>query len=155
MSQPVFYQRWDIVKLAEAMIMTPAEAQAFFIDGRIGGRLFERAVCDKIGGQMASSQAAPYDVIDQAGDLWEVRALTRHGVRFNPSNQHGSKRAYEQGAFLSKLDGIRGFYIADLSRFPEVPFYQVFSQTVRDWHQAGRLSDGHLTYPQARSLFAG
>jgi hypothetical protein len=155
MSQPVFWQRWDIAKLAEAMLLSPAEARAFFVDGRRGGFLLEGAVRDRIGGRLAPGMGAPYDVIGGEGDLWEVRALTAGGVRFNPSNQRGSMRSYSEGAFLAKLAGIKGFYVADLTRFPDVPFYLLLSPTVRDWHRAGRLHEAHLTYRQAQALFAG
>lgn len=155
MSQPVFYGHWDIDDVSRALDIPPAEARAFFIDGRRGGFLLEGKVCRQIGGTPAPSQRSPYDVTDPEGRRWEVRALTENGIRFTPSNQTGSGREYNESAFLDKLAGISGFYIANLTLFPDVPFYLVSSDQVRAWHRAGKLSNGHMLYSQARALFAG
>jgi len=153
MSQPVFRHHWDINDVATALGISPAAARDFFLDGRRGGHLIEEVAARHTGGVRAPSEKAPYDVIDSAGRRWEVRALTKNGVRFTPSIQTGGGREYDETRFLAKLDGVVGYYIANLTRFPDVPFYQLSSAQIRAWHTSDKMSKGRLTYLQAKALF--
>jgi hypothetical protein len=155
MSQPVFTHHWDLAKLSEALGLPAVETKAFFIDGRRGGFLLEGVVRDYLKGALANKTEAPYDVLDSAGGRWEVRALTVRGIRFNPSNQQGAGRMYNELTFLAKVAGVIGYYIADLTHFPDVPFYRVPSSAVLTWHRSGALHSAHMTYLQAKTLFAG
>ncbi|MCX7379822.1 MAG: hypothetical protein NTY94_24080, partial [Alphaproteobacteria bacterium] len=71
--------------------------------------------------------------------LWEVRSITRQGVYFNPSNQVGSGRKFNEEGFQSKMSGIKGFILCDIVGFPLVDVYVVPVENVLRWHQAQSL----------------
>lgn len=71
--------------------------------------------------------------------MWEVRSITRQGVYFNPSNQVGSGRVFNEDGFQAKLAGIKGFILSDIVGFPVVDVFVVPVQNVLRWHQARTL----------------
>jgi hypothetical protein len=66
--------------------------------------------------------------------MWEVRSITRQGVYFNPSNQVGSGRVFNEGGFQAKLAGIKGFILSDVVGFPVVDVFVVPVDNVLRWH---------------------
>jgi len=71
--------------------------------------------------------------------MWEVRSITRQGVYFNPSNQVGSGRRFDEDGFQLKMSGIKGFILSDIVGFPVVDVFVVPVDNVVRWHRAGLL----------------
>jgi len=74
-----------------------------------------------------------YDIIDSEGDKWEVRSLTKDGVYFCPSYMVGSGRDFDEVGFLTKLNNIKGYVIADITKFPNIPFWIIPKSKVMSW----------------------
>jgi hypothetical protein len=148
--------RWDLTELSRAMRLPDAAVREYFTDGRRVSFLLERRVATEVlHGRTAPSEGAPFDAIDASGGRWEVRSLSRHGVYFCPSNMVGSSRHFEEAGFLQKLAGIRGYVVADIERFPEVPYWRVDSEQVRAWWRDGSLgSDSKVSRDKALALLA-
>ena len=51
----------------------------------------------------------------------------------------GSGRRFEKGGFLSKLGGIHGYVVSDITAFPRVPYWLIEGALVRQWWDAGKL----------------
>jgi hypothetical protein len=141
--QTRFTLKWDLDALADALGMKPAEVKEYLSDGRRASFLIERRLKkDNAGWKLAPSEGADYDLSDPEGGKWEVRSITRGGVYFNPSNQVGSSRSFDEGAFLAKLSKIKGFILSDIVDFPTVDVFVIPSKTVRKWYKAGDLGAG-------------
>ena len=91
------------------------------------------------GWKLAPSEGAGYDLLDPDGGMWEVRSITRQGVYFNPSNQVGSGRVFNEDGFQSKLKGIEGFILSDIVGFPVVDIFVVPVENVLRWHRENAL----------------
>ncbi len=128
----------------------------YFTDGRRVSFILERRIASEVlHGQTAPSEGAPFDAIDGSGGRWEVRSLSRHGVYFCPSNMVGSSRHFEEAGFLKKIQGIRGYVVADIERFPEVPYWRIPSAQVLAWWRNGELgSDSKISRARALEMFA-
>ena len=87
------------------------------------------------------SEKSPYDAIDDKGGRWEVRSLSHRGVYFCPSYMVGSGRSFAEAGFLLKLDDIKGYILADVSLFPDVPFWILPVATVRQWYMSRQLGN--------------
>ena len=74
-------------------------------------------------------------MVDEIGDKWEVRSISAGGVYFCPSYMVGSGRSFNEPGFLQKLAEIKGYILTDITSFPDVPFWIVKSETVKDWWQ--------------------
>lgn len=131
---------WDTSQIAKALKITEADVQEYFTDGRRVSFILERRLAYEIlKGRLAPSEGAGYDLFDSKGDKWEVRSITRNGIYFSPSYMVGSGREFEEAGFLRKLDEVKGYIISDGESFPDVPFWIIDSQQVRDWWESGRL----------------
>lgn len=129
-----FVLEFDADKLAEAFGVTLADIQEFMTDGRRASFIIERRLkWGHPGWELAPSEGAGYDLQSPTGGLWEVRSITRGGVYFNPSAQVGSGRAFAEAGFITKLDAIEGFILADITAFPIVPVTVVPVSFVRQW----------------------
>lgn len=51
----------------------------------------------------------------------------------------GSGRSFNEPGFLDKLRDLKGYILADVETFPDVPFYIVLSEEVRVWWLARHL----------------
>jgi len=51
----------------------------------------------------------------------------------------GSGRKFEKNGFLSKLKEIRGYIVADIESFPQIPFWIIPSQQILIWWNDGKL----------------
>ena len=84
-------------------------------------------------------EGAGFDLIDPEGGKWEVRSISRGGVYFCPSYMVGSGRHFEEAGFISKLSEIRGYIIADIESFPNIPFWIIPADQVRNWWNERKL----------------
>ncbi len=128
----------------------------YFTDGRRVSFILERRIASEVlHGRPAPSEGAPYDAIDDHEGRWEVRSLTRHGMYFCPSNMVGSSRHFDEAGFMKKLTGIRGYVVADIEDFPDVPYWRVSSERVAEWWRAGELgADSKISREKALAMLA-
>ncbi len=130
---------WDIKKLSESLYISENDVKLYFTDGRKVSFLYERRLTYEIvKGKLAQSEGKGYDIIDLQGNKWEVRSITKR-VYFNPSNQVGSQRKFDEIKFLEKLQEIKGYILVDIMSFPEVPFWIIDKQIVLDWWNQKKL----------------
>ena len=135
-----FTLSWDEKELAAAFRVTVEDIKEMMTDGRRASFIIERRlVLEHPGWQLAKSEGAAYDLIDPDKRTWEVRSITRGGVYFNPSNQVGSGRRFEEAGFQRKLDGIEGFILTDIVTFPSIDVFVVPIEIVRRWHRSHEL----------------
>src|ERR1044071_9674221 len=147
--------RWDLAELSRAMRLPGDSVRDYFTDGRRVSFLLERRIASEVlHGRTAPSEGAPFDAIDSFGGRWEVRSISRHGIYFCPSNMVGSSRHFEERGFLEKLKGIRGYVVADIESFPDVPYWRVTSEQVLQWWRDGALgADSKVSREKALALF--
>jgi hypothetical protein len=130
---------WKIDELASALQILPEDVVAYFTDGRRVSFILERHIARHYGGKLANSERDSYDFQDKKGRKWEVRSITKQGTYFNPSVQVGAGRKFAESGFRTKVQGIYGFILCDITNFPEVPIYEIKSQTVIDWFEKGLI----------------
>ena len=131
---------WDLEAVAKALKIQPDDVREYFTDGRRVSFILERRIAREVlRGQVAESEGADHDVLDAEGARWEVRSVTRGGVYFCPSYMVGSGRSFNEPGFLDKLRDLKGYILADVETFPDVPFYIVSADEVRTWWQARQL----------------
>ena len=132
---------WDVEALTNAMKLDTTEVEQYFKDGRRMSFILERRIArELIGGQIAESEGAGYDLLDKNGGKWEVRSLTARGVYFNPSVDVGGGRSFNLENFIAKLEQIDGYLIADITKFPNVPVYAVNKEIVLAWYKSGAIN---------------
>ena len=151
------YLTWDIGLLAEAMQITPKDVHAYFTDGRRVSFIMERRIAyEVIGGTLAASEGAGFDLLDREGGKWEVRSITKSGIYFCPSYMVGSRRKFEEQGFLNKLDEIRGYVLSDVQSFPNIPYWIISESIVRNWWNKGMLGNTtKITRNKALALIQG
>jgi DNA-binding XRE family transcriptional regulator len=131
-----FEIRFDRAELAKALGVSEQDIQEYLTDGRRASFIIERRLkWDNPDWNLAPSEGAGFDLIDPTGNRWEVRSITRQGVYFNPSNQVGSGRVFNEAEFLNKLRSVAGFILADVTKFPLVPVFKFPVENVFDWHE--------------------
>lgn len=131
-----FQLRWDEEELARAFKVTTKDVREYLTDGRRVSFIIERRLMwENQGWKLAPSEGAGYDLLDPDGGMWEVRSITRQGVYFNPSNQVGSGRLFNEEGFQAKLSGIKGFILSDIVGFPIVDVFVVPVENVLRWHR--------------------
>ena len=135
-----FQMRWDEDELARAFKVEVSDVREYLTDGRRVSFIIERRLkWENQGWTLAPSEGAGYDLLDPQGGMWEVRSITRQGVYFNPSNQVGSGRKFDEAGFQDKLRNIKGFILSDIVGFPIVDVVVVPVQNVLRWHASGYL----------------
>lgn len=135
-----FQLRWDEEELARAFKITTQDVREYLTDGRRVSFIIERRLkWENLGWELAPSEGAGYDLLDPHGGMWEVRSITRGGVYFNPSNQVGSGRAFNEVGFQEKLAGVEGFILSDIVGFPVVDVFVVPVANVLRWYRTGAL----------------
>jgi len=132
--------RWDVRELARALKIPEDDVREYFTNGRRVSFIVERRIAREVfkGAQLAP-RGAGFDFIDEHGGKWEVRCITQSGIYFCPSYMVGSGRHFDEEGFLRKLSELEGYVVADVVRFPEVPFWVIPSEQVREWWEAGEL----------------
>ena len=135
-----FTMSWNEQELAHAFRVEREDVREYLTDGRRVSFIIERRLkWENPGWELAPSEGAGYDLLDPEGKKWEVRSITRGGVYFNPSNQVGSSRSYNEEGFQKKLYEIDGFILSDIMKFPDVEIFVVPVQNVLRWHERGLL----------------
>ena len=135
-----FQLRWDEEELARAFKVTPDDVREYLTDGRRVSFIIERRLkWENPGWSLAPSEGAGYDLLDPEGGKWEVRSITGGGVYFNPSNQVGSGRKFNEDGFQLKMSGIKGFILSDIVGFPVVDVFVVPVENVLRWHRGQAL----------------
>ena len=131
---------WNTIAIAEALKLNLADVKPYFRDGRRISFLLERRLAKGfIPGTLASSERDPYDIVQANGKKWEVRCITKGGVKFGPSKNTGGSRKFSESDFFKKLDDISGYALCDVTAFPTVEVYKVTSSHVRKLYKAGLL----------------
>lgn len=136
---------FDVPHLARGMRITEEEVGQYFTDGRRISFILERRTArELLEGQISKSEGDAWDIIDAHGDLWEVRSLSQK-IYFCPSYMVGSGRSFDEAGFLKKLSQIRGYVLADITLFPEIPVWLVEASDVKTWYETGQLGAGTHT----------
>jgi hypothetical protein len=131
---------WSLTQLAVALKISEKDVKKYFTDGRRVSFILERRIAfEVVHGTLAKSEGAGYDLFDPHGGKWEVRSITRDGIYFCPSYMVGSGRSFNQEGFLQKLDDIKGYIVADVIKFPQIPFWIIPVENIRRWWQEGKL----------------
>jgi len=130
---------WDLAEVSKALQLTEVETKEYFTDGRRVSFMIERRLAKILGGTLAPSEGASFDLLDSEGKKWEVRSLTKGGIYFCPSYMVGSGRAFEEKGFLKKLQEIKGYLISDITKFPKVPYWSISSEKIKELYLGGHL----------------
>jgi hypothetical protein len=134
---------WDLHQIASSLKLTPKDTKDYFTDGRRVSFVLERRLAFEVmGGTLASSEGAGFDLIDNKGKKWEVRSITRSGIYFCPSYMVGSGRSFDEEGFLNKLNEIEGYIVSDIELFPNIPFWKIDKTTVQNWYDKNMLGSG-------------
>lgn len=140
MAKPYGTFKWNIKEIANALKIKETDVRLYFTDGRRVSFLLERRLAYEIlHGKLAPSEGAGYDLTDSHGDKWEVRSITKDGIYFCPSYMVGSGRFFKENGFLKKLEEVKGYIISDIEHFPEVPFWIISTEQIRNWWEKGEL----------------
>ena len=148
---------WNIQAIADALRLTPGEVQEYFTDGRRVSFVLERRLArEVVGGTLAPSEGAGFDLLDADGGKWEVRSISKGGIYFCPSYMVGSGRSFEKDGFLRKMDEILGYVVSDITLFPSIPYWIIPVDHVRDWWIQGELGkNSKITREKALKLIKG
>lgn len=131
---------WDVQDVAKALKISVDEVREYFTDGRRVSFLIERRIAHEIlKGTVSKSEGAGFDVIAPDGGKWEVRSISKSGIYFCPSYMVGSGRSFNEAGFQSKISEIRGYIVADIESFPNIPFWIISSDQVLKWWDERRL----------------
>lgn len=134
---------WDLNQISDSLKLTPKDTKDYFTDGRRVSFVLERRLAfEVLGGTLAPSEGAGFDLIDKDGKKWEVRSITRSGIYFCPSYMVGSGRSFEEQGFLNKLNDIEGYIVSDIECFPKIPFWKISKTTVQHWYSTNQLGSG-------------
>ena len=138
MASPENYMEWDLSQISRALKLTESDVIEYFTDGRRVSFICERKIRDQVGGKLAKTEGAGYDLL-QDQKKWEVRSITKGGTYFSPSFQVGSGRKFDEEGFLKKLDEIEGYILCDILEFPKIPYWRITSETVRSWYDNNQI----------------
>jgi len=131
---------WNIEEVANALKIGVEDVREYFTDGRRVAFIIERRISKEvIGGRLATSEGAAFDLVDKDGGKWEVRSISSSGIYFCPSYMVGSQRSFELTGFLKKLEEIRGYILSDIESYPDVPYWIIDKQVVKNWWDSGEL----------------
>lgn len=134
------FLNWDVQKLSEALHLSKDDTISYFRDGRRISFILERRICkDVLGGEMPKSEGASFDIFDKEGNKWEVRCVTDTGTYFCPSSMIGVGRVFDEIGFIDKLKEIKGYILADITKFPLVEYWSTTSDEVMDLYLNKRI----------------
>ncbi len=137
---PTGHLRFNLQEIATALGITEKDTQIYFTDGRRVSFLIERRAVDAMpGSALAPSEGSGFDLIDANGGKWEVRSLTEGGIYFCPSYMVGSGRSFDEQGFLAKLSEIDGYFVTDITQFPDMPYWIIRYSTVEQLWNDGDL----------------
>ncbi|MBI4669790.1 MAG: hypothetical protein HY747_11545 [Elusimicrobia bacterium] len=125
---------WSVEDIACALKIKVEDVREYFTDGRRISFILERRIMREVlKGKLAPGEGASFDLYDGRGRKWEVRSISRGGVYFCPSYMVGSGRSFNSKGFLEKLAEIEGYVLCDIESFPDVPYWIVPVEQVRQW----------------------
>lgn len=152
-AQPSGRLSWNLADLSRVLRVSEADVREYFTDGRRISFLIERRLAREVvvGGSLAASEGAGFDLLDGLGRKWEVRSISAGGIYFCPSYMVGSGRVFVELGFLEKLSEIEGYIVSDIDAFPDVPFWLLPKTVVEDWYRTGKLGAG-TKVSRARAL---
>lgn len=131
---------WDIEEIARALKISGEDVREYFTDGRRVSFILERRIAREVlKGTLAPTEGAGFDIVDTEGGRWEVRSISRGGIYFCPSYMVGSGRRFVKDGFLSKLSEIKGYIVADIESFPQIPFWIISAKQVLTWWNERKL----------------
>ncbi len=131
---------WNLKALSKALKISLTDTQEYFTDGRRISFILERRIAyEVLNGKLAKSEGDGWDVIDQAGGQWEVRSISDGGVYFCPSYMIGSGRKFNEEGFFKKLTEIEGYFLSDITQFPNIPYWKLDKSIVLDWYKNKKL----------------
>ncbi len=131
---------WDVEEIAQALQISGEDVREYFTDGRRVSFILERRIAREVlKGTLASTEGAGFDIVDSEGGKWEVRSISKGGIYFCPSYMVGSGRSFKKQGFLNKLSEIKGYIVADIESFPQIPFWIIPSAQVLTWWNEGKL----------------
>jgi hypothetical protein len=143
MAEPSGKLIWNISELSVALKISPEYVKEHFTEGRRISFMTERRIAREVlRGSLAKSEGAAYDLLDPQGRKWEVRSISKSGVYFCPSYMVGSGREFNENGFLEKLEEIEGYILCDIENFPNVLFWIIAGETVREWYDNNDLGAG-------------
>lgn len=143
MSKPDGILNWNLTEIANSLKLTDKDTKDYFTDGRRVSFVLERRLAYEIlGGTLAPSEGAGFDLLDKNGKKWEVRSITKGGIYFCPSYMVGSGRSFEEKGFLEKLNEIEGYIVSDVELFPSIPFWKISKNNVLKWYKQNELGSG-------------
>ena len=138
--EPSGWLTFDLVAIAQSLHISEEDTRKYFTDDRRVSFLIERRAVESMpGSRLAPSEGSGFDLIDASGGYWEVRSLTKGGIYFCPSYMVGSGRSFNESGFLDKLDDVKGYFVTDITRFPEMPYWIIPYQLVQEWWFSGQL----------------
>ena len=145
---------WDVEEIAQALKISAEDVQEYFTDGRRVSFILERRIAREVlKGTLAPTEGAGFDIVDSEGGRWEVRSISKGGIYFSPSYMVGSGRHFDKDGFLNKLSEIKGYIVADIESFPQIPFWIISSEQVLTWWKEGKLSTTtHVSRKNALAL---
>jgi hypothetical protein len=124
------------------------------LDGRRIAFSLERRIISEGLGATPTKTNTPWDAED-GDNKYEIRSVTRGGVYFCPNNQVGSGRRFSEKEFLDKLNELSYYCLADITQFPDVPFWVIPVEVVLNWWIEGRLGkNSKITKKKALKLLA-
>jgi hypothetical protein len=99
---------WDLEEISRALKLSPDDVKAYFTDGRGVSFLLERRISSEVvGGTMAPSEGAGYDILDPAGGKWEVRSPFKGWDLLLPKLHGGVGAAVRRKRLLGQTRGSR------------------------------------------------
>jgi len=138
--EPSGWLTFDLDAISESLHISVEDTRKYFTDGRRVSFLIERRAVESMqGSKLAPTEGSGFDLIDADGGNWEVRSLTKGGIYFSPSVMVGAGRKFEEFGFLNKLDDVEGYFVTDITRFPEMPYWIIRYETVKQWWHSGNL----------------
>ena len=145
---------FNIEAISSALGISEEDTEAYFTDGRRVSFLIERRHRDAMpGSTLAPSEGAGYDLVEANGGHWEVRSLTRGGIYFCPSYMVGAGRSFDEDGFREKLDDIEGYFVTDVTQFPNMPYWCITAEEVEEWWFDGTLgTTSKISYNKACEL---
>lgn len=136
--KPTHILRFDMFELAQGLQLRDEDVLELFTDGRRSSWVMERRIA-RAEGWTPAMEGAEYDLVDPLFRKWEVRSLSRRGTHFCPSSMIGTGREFTVSGFLQRLCFLDGYVIADVTKFPDVPYWIVPRHVVQVWWVGGHL----------------
>lgn len=124
--------------IAEGLQVPEAIAKEIFQDGRSAGHVLEYRFAPLFGHQRTGGDK-DRDLDGPGGKRYEVRAVTHRGATLLPSSMHGAGRKIDAERLGSRINSLSGFVFADVTFFPEVPYWCIPIMIVQKWMRAGDM----------------